>query len=567
MRKTARFAALLPLPLLLGAVACTGRITASAGRAGGNGPPVGGAGGAGGAGGTAVQPRATCTPGASFAPARLTRLSDDQYRNIVRDTFGVTLAPSFIVTAPPSTSGGYPFNENAQVDTTTVQAYLRAAEQVAAQLSIAGCPSAGPDATCVEVYLRSSLPRAWRRPVTPDEIASLMTIFKSASADGSARQLQLTIEAALIHPAFLYRAEIGGDASVAKGKVSLTPHELATSLAFALLNSAPDGPLWSAAEDGSLTQPSVLAAQVTRLLALPAVRANLKKKVSYYLDFEALPYVQKDAATYPSYAALQPTLYDSSQRFLEDIVWSGHFRDLFTSRRIYANEAMAGEYGLPQVKGAALQPIEVTGGAYGAGLLTQPALLAASDRNAAGDDVVHRGLWIYYNLICAPVLPPPPANAGAVAAQITGSTREQADKRDSTCGTACHVRFDPFGLVTLGYDGIGRYRTTDPTTTPPGGPLDTTATVMGHVLEGHDDPVTLAGVDDLARLLAEGRQVSDCAVTNLATYTLDHDPNAQGSCDLDAVKDRFRDSGSFTDLFTALVTSPAFLTRDIESQP
>ena len=77
--------------------------------------------------------------------------------------------------------------------------------------------------------------------------------------------------------------------------------------------------------------------------------------------------------------------------------------------------------------------------------------------------------------------PPPPANAGAVAATITGSTREQADKRDTTCGVACHSRFDPFGLVTLSYDGIGRYRTTDPTSTPPGGPLDDSATVAAGV--------------------------------------------------------------------------------------
>jgi hypothetical protein len=308
----------------------------------------------------------------------------------------------------------------------------------------------------------------------------------------------------------------------------------------------------------------VLLAQVNRLVALPTVRANLMKKVSYYLDFEALPFIQKDHTEFEPFSALQGTLYQSSQKFLEDVMWRGKFADLFTSRRIYTNEAMAKAYGLPPVTGTDLQAVTTTGEQYDGGVLTQPALLAASNRNASGDDVIHRGLWVYYNLLCAPALPPPPENAASVAASITGSTREQAMKRDTTCGAGCHARFDPFGLATLGYDGIGRYRTTDPTTTPAGGPVDATASVLPGVLTGHPDmPVTLQGVGDVARLFAQGRQISDCAAVSLATYTLEHNPDGQASCDLQSVKDRFQQTGSFVDLFSAVITSPAFLTRDL----
>jgi hypothetical protein len=288
------------------------------------------------------------------------------------------------------------------------------------------------------------------------------------------------------------------------------------------------------------------------------------KKVSYYLDFETLPFTQKDQTAYPGFGDLQSTLYQSSQLFLSDILWNGHFSDLFTSRKIYANAAMASAYGLPAVTGSALQAITTTGDQYNGGVLTQPALLAASNKNAIGDDVIHRGLWVYYNLLCAPTLPPPPANASMVAATITGSTREQAHTRDTTCGGVCHGRFDPFGLVTLGYDGIGRYRTTDPTTTPPGAPVDETASVPAGILNDVNatTPVTLNNVGDVAQRFATDRIVSDCATVNLATYTLDHSPTTGGSCDLQTVKDRFHKSGSFADLFTAILTSPAFLTRD-----
>ena len=549
------------------AMACTGsagtRDHVPADSASGSGGVSGSAGGSSGAssGGANVQ----CAPGASFASARLSLISDEQYRNIVRDVFGVTFPTTVNVSVQPSTSGMYPYNENAQVQATTVQAYQRAADEVAALLSTLPTCTAKIDATCMEQYLRSKLPLAWRRPVTEAELSGLLAIFNSGAPDGQTRQVQLTVEAALLHPAFLYRSEIGTNAATATGKVPLTPYELAAAVSFAALSSAPDGELWAKAADGTLTQPPVLAAQVARLLTLPRVQANLLKKVSYYLAFETLPFISKDAAAYPEFSALRDTLYQSSQLFLNDIVWNGHFNDLFTSRTVYANQAMATAFGLPAVTGTDLKPVTTSGAAYSAGLLTQPALLAASNKNATGDDVVHRGLWIHDNLLCAPALPPPPANATSVAATITGSSREQAVTRDTTCGKACHGHFDPFGLVTLSYDSIGRYRTTDPTSTPPGAPINTTATVTAGVLAGSSAPVELANVDDLAKIFASGRQVSDCAAASLATYTLDHSPEVEGSCEIQTLKDHFQQSGSFKELFTAILTSPAFLTRDIAS--
>jgi hypothetical protein len=548
----------------------TGAAGVSASGSGGSGPATAGQSGGSGAGGTAgvaVGPPAPapCVPTASFAPARFSLISDDQYRNVVRDAFGVTLPASMTITTTASFSGSYSYNENAQVETTTVQAYLRAADQVAALLTtVAPCTMGAINDTCLKQYLGKTLPFAWRRPPTDAEISGLVSIFDSAAMDGQARQLQLVVEAALLHASFLYRSEIGKDAATATGKVQLTPYEVASAVSFALLNSSPDAELFAKAQDGTIMQASVLAAEVTRLMALPAVKASLTKKVSYYLDFEALPFAQKDAATFPEFAALQGTLYQSAQLFLNDVVWNGHFSDLFTSRRIYANQAMAAAYGLPAVTGTALQPITTSGDIYSGGVLTQPALLAASAKKADGDDVVHRGLWIHDNLLCSPPIPPPPAGAAAAAALITGSTRQQALTRDMGCGVACHGQFDPFGLVTLSYDGIGRYRTTDPTTTPPGGPIDDTATVVTGILTDQPSaPVMLKNVADLARILGSGRQVSDCAAGALTTYVLEHDPSSQNSCELQTLRDRFHQGGSFADLFTSILTSPAFLTRDL----
>jgi hypothetical protein len=578
--------------------ACSGQIGPSRGISSGSsmGGSSGGGQSSGGAGGLSTSPGTdapACVEGASFAPARLSLISDDQYRNIVQDAFGVTIPSTFTVSTTPSPSGTYPYNESAQVQATTVQAYLRAADEVASLLtSIPTCSAGTVDATCMQAFLANQLPRAWRRPVTSDEMTGLMTIFNLAAKGGQAHQIQLTVEAALVHPSFLYRSEIGTDAaSLSSGKVTLTPYEIASALSFAMLNSSPDTELWSKAQDGTIAQPEVLAAEVTRLMTLPQAQANLMKKVSYYLDFELLPLTSKDAATYPEFASLQPMLYQSSQMFLNDLMWSGQgrFDDLFTSRKIYSNAAMSMAYGLPPVSGTQLSPVTTTGDMYNAGLLTHPAFLAASNKNAVGDDVIHRGLWVYYNLTCAPALPLPPAQALAIAMTLTGDpTRYQAQYRDgppiptanggvvagSGCAEGCHGRFDPFGLVTMSYDGIGRYRTTDPSTMPPNGPVDDSANIPVGVLTGVPSNTTVNGVpfvhvnnvNDVAQLFLSGRQASDCAADTLATYTIDHSPDVERSCELQNVKDTFKKSGAFTDLFTAVLTSPAFLTRDIETQ-
>ena len=563
---------------LLGMVACLGTIgDSSSDPAGSSGGVTGSTSGSSGSnagsgsGGTTTQ---SCMQDASFAPARLSLISDDQYRNVVHDVFGVTFPATTNVTAASSNSGSYAYDEGATLQATTVQEYQRAADTVASLItSMPPCTTGAVNATCMETYLRNTLPKAWRRPVTDSEIAGLMAIFNMPNVQSVTRQVQLTMEAALIHPAFLFRSELGNATATATGKVQLTAYELASALSFAVLNSVPDPELWAKAQDGSLVQQSVLTAQVSRLMTLPAVQANLMKKVSYYLDFEKLLVTQKDTTAYPTFAALQPTLYQSSQMFLSSILWTGHFNDLFTTKTIYANQAMAAAYGLPAVSGTQLQPVTPTGDMYNAGVLTQPALLAASATNAVGDDVIHRGLWVYYNLLCAPALPPPPPNAASVAANLTGeSTRQQAAYRDraepgvagSGCGAGCHGRFDAFGLVTMSYDGIGRYRTTDPSTTPPGGPIDDTATVAAGVLLGTTTPTAVTGASDVAQLFIKGRQVSDCAADNMATYVLDHSPDVEASCELQTVKNSFQANGSFTQLFASILTSPAFATRDIE---
>ena len=518
---------------------------------------AGGTQGTGGTGpGTGGDTTTMCRTGGSLAPARISLLTDKEYTNAIRDVFGVEFTPE----NKANETGDYPLNESAQIGSVDVlKQYYRAADQVASKLK--PCGTAAVAAGCVETFLRDKLPRAWKRPVTDAEISGLMKVFNGGLPDGAPRALNLVMEAALGSSAFLYRTEIGADASGTAGSVPMNPYELANALSFAMLQSVPDDQLWAKAADGSITQPAVLSAEVDRLLALAPSRDNLTKKVSYYLNVEKIAGTSKDPKAFPEFTAtLKSSLHDAGTMFLKDLVWNGSLSDLFTSNKYYANAEIAKVYGLPDVQGSGLVEVQLPP-ERNAGILTHPDLLASTNTHTASDDIVFRGRWIYLNLVCGVSVGSPPANAGDVFKTLMGTERVKAQQRNAMpqCG-ACHNFFDPFGFVSEGFDAIGRYRTVDPDDNMP---VFTQATIFG---QGPDIDGDVSSLKDVADRLKSGRRVADCAVGQLSKYTLDHDPKTENSCAIQQIRDSFAASGKFVDLFKSILTSPAFATRDLGAQ-
>jgi hypothetical protein len=561
---------------LLGAQACTGVVgenrpgsgpggSQSIPTTGGGGMGVGGGVGAGGAvGGPSTG--GPCSPGASLGPSRVWRITDEQYVNAVAQVFGVRVPPE--VTAPDTQPADYTnLSEVVTVDARAATAY-EAAARTAAGAAVATnlavflpCGTASPADTCVESFIRNRVARAFRRPLTDTEVQDLMGIYHAGLMDNPATGIRLIIEATLQAPSFLYRTELG--APVAGGptaKVALTAHELATAVSFALLDSVPDDGLWQKAQDGTLLTPSVLSAEIARLLVLPAVQANLSHKAGFWLGVERMHQTEKETTLFPEFTeALKQNLYDSAQLFIRDIFTHGGVSDLLSSRRMYVNDALAKVYGIPGPVGKDLVPMDVQLDERSAGILTQPAILAAFSRPTRGDPI-HRGLFIYNSLICGSTIPAPPANALAVAATFPANATERqlADLRAKDAGGcgACHGMFDPLGLSTERYDPIGRYKASDAM-----GPIDSSAT-LARLGPGLDGPIS--GLPDLVSKLKTGRRVSDCAASNLAVFVLGRSVTGDNSCALQAIKDSFATSGAFIDYYHAMLTSPGFMTRDGE---
>jgi hypothetical protein len=558
------------------------------GSAGSGGSSGSGTSGTGGSGFKEWEPLPCDTHEQAFAPARVWQLTDQEYVNVVTAVLGVTLTGTDAeITTAASNSGVYTnMSEGSSITLPSAKNYQLAANKVA-QLAttgnnlqtLLGLASATTTPTTVQVqsFITTKVARLWRRPVSSDEVSALMDIYTKGLPDGIPRAFQLLVQAALQVPSFLYRTELGADgAATGASPFSITSFELASALSFFFTESSPDDVLWSKAVDGTLTDPTVLDGEVTRLLALSDVQANLSLKASYWLGTESLPTRIKSSAMFPEYtASVKDALYQSITAFVRDVVWNGQLGDLFSSQKVYVNAELGALYDIPGASGTDLAPIVVSAPERSAGLLTQPGLLAAANKWDGPGDPIHRGLFVYNALICggnAGAIGDPPADAPTIAASMTGTERQKAQQRAMLSCGGCHGLMDPLGLTFERYDAIGRYSETRYVyrdqqnnnelswrTSPT--PIDTSATLSPNL--GQDIAGPVAGINELATTLDRlRRRVAHCAGTHMATFSLGHDPGAENSCGLQQAKDLFYKTGSFSAFFRALVTSPGFLTRD-----
>lgn len=547
-------------PLLAGA--CTGEVAGDHGNGSTGSTSNAGSGPGAGTGGSGTT-TASCTPNQALANARIWRLTDAQYVNAVRQVFGVEMPPE--VTEVDTGSGEYTnFSELTAVNDTIVSSYQTAARDAARQAVISHYDkfmACGTTDACVEQFVRNRVARAFGRRLESSEVADYVALFHQGLTESPQAGLRLMIEATLQSPSFIYRTELGTPAKGGPtGQVQLTAHEIATSLSFSLTNSVPDEALWQKADTGALADPKVLAAEVDRLLDLPETKANLSKLAGYWLGVEHLQRTQKDTAKYPEFTEqLKADMYKSAQLFVEDLLANGSVTDLVTSKKMFLNESLATVFNIPGVTGADLKPIEVTSPERGNGILSQPGVLAAFARTNRPDPI-HRGLFIFYSLACGGTVPPPPPGALDVAATFPPESTERqlaGLRAENTVCRACHSRFDPMGLVTERFDPIGRYHAVD----EQGMTIDQSSVLVnvGPDLEGPVD-----GVAALTAKLVEGRRLADCAASNLAVFTLGRDVKADTSCALQGVKDSLASTGKFRDFYKALVTSPAFILRDVQ---
>jgi len=453
------------------------------------------------------------------------------------------------------------------VQPNTVAAYQTMAH-AAAQTAVAAnlgvflpCSKTAPTDACVTEFVRNRVSRAFGRPLADSEVTDLIGVYHVGAQESPSAGVRLVIEATLQSPSFLYRTELGTPtAGGPAAKTKLTVFELADAVAFALLDSVPDDALWARAQDGTLANADVLAKEVDRLLATPTVQANLAAKASFWLGIEKLnTMVPKNTTIFPEFTAqLKADLYASARLFVRDLM-SGTVSDLLTSRRMYLNANLAKVYGISGVTSTSLVAVDGPD-SRNAGILTQPAVLAAWSHPDRGD-VVHRGLYIYNALVCGQTIPPPPANATAIAAGFPkdATERELAGLRATNaagCGS-CHGIFDPFGIAFENYDTLGRYRTS--IATPKGSvPVDASWDCNLYDIKGK-----MNNAVELSQRLAESAAVRECMSRQLASYAFGERLSEDEACTVADISREFTQSGgNLVDLIGKVAAWPALRTRN-----
>ncbi len=497
---------------------------------------------------------------ANPGPAPLHPLTRFQYDNAVRDLLGDTTRPAQVF-PPENEVDGYRTYASANVaNPLLVESYLTAAENVAAQAvaerlpEVAPCAAEQDKAACGPAFVASFAARAFRRPATEAELAPLQLLFSSGQQEGYAKGVELVVQAVLQAPQFLYRVDGLKAATAETGAIALGGYELAGRLSFALWGSVPDADLLAAAGAGRLTTPADVEREARRLLDDQRARDIVRDFSEQWLGLARLNgAVREGAEVEPN--VLSQSLRQSLDQYLDDSYFgtAGTFEKLFTAPRVWVNATLSPLYG-GLAPAAEFEPQMMPDPR--AGLLTQPgmmALLSHSDQSAP----VIRGVFVRERILCEPVPPPPPdVNAVAPDPDPSATTRErfrQHTEQDACSG--CHKLIDGIGFGFERYDQLGRYRAVEN-----GLDVDESGEVVAMLEEGLDGP--FAGAVELSERIAQSPKARDCLVSNWYRYTFGRQEQAEDSCSVAQVQERFRASeGNLKELLVALTQTDAFLYR------
>jgi mono/diheme cytochrome c family protein len=329
----------------------------------------------------------------------------------------------------------------------------------------------------IRINVEAFLPRAWRRPVTKEEVDGVMKFAALSFAnDGESQDKAtgLTIRAALLSPNFLFRLEQDPHPD-GTGKVyQLTEYQLASRLSYFLWSTMPDEALFAQAKAGTLRQN--LDAEVARMLKDPKAISLTKDFMGQWLEIRGLdqtPNVDK---------AMAVSMRGETEHFFNYIVTNNRpITDLLDADYSFVDERLAKFYGIAGVTGDDFQKVQLDP-KQRFGLITQASILTVTSK-PLGDGLrtspVVRGKYILENLFNQKIPPPPPDVPPLKVDNdhpLTGTTRQVFEQhRTNPICAGCHARMEPYGFALENYAGNGSWRTQEN-----GIPLDVSGEINGH---------------------------------------------------------------------------------------
>lgn len=429
---------------------------------------------------------AVCDDGITPGGPMLRRLNRSEYANTVRDLLGIQFNAGHGL--PDDGAGGEGFDNAAEtlfISPIHAEKYLDAAR---AALTHAMSDPDDRKAILIsqpaddvlprqaaEQVLEKFLPRAFRRPVTAEEIEQYANLFDRVYAEDNSYELaiQFAIEAALVSPKFLFLWEQPHDEHE---PVAVSQYEMASRLSYFLWASMPDDELLDLAKQGKLHDHAVLADQVKRMVRSrmddlghrrdAKVREFAQSFVEQWLGTRALGREFKPNETVVGKldSELMGGMKYEPVLFMEDLLAeNGSLLNWIDSDFTYANNRLAQHYALAGTFREQPRRVDVSKESHRGGVLGMSAVLAVSSFSHRTSPVL-RGKWIMETLLGTAPPPPPPNVPDLEEVAVHGgeklSLRQRLERHraDPTCAS-CHSVMDPLGFGLENFDVLGRWRT------------------------------------------------------------------------------------------------------------
>ena len=400
--------------------------------------------------------------------------------------------------------------------------------------------------------------RAFRRPLSKDEQADVLSYYRSCRQSGLTHEeaTREGIVSVLMSPDLCYRIDLVQGQS---GVHPLSDYELASRLSYFLWSSMPDQELLARAAAGDLHQPGVLAEQARRMLKDARVRALAVEFGGNWLDFRRFGEIATvDRERFPTFSnELRDAMFEEPVRFLVDAFQTNRsVLDFVYGNDTFVNPLLARHYGIAIQTDHANEwvHIENADSVDRGGILGMAAFMT---KNAPGlrTSPVKRGNWVVKNIL-GEVIQPPPPNVPELPrdeAKLDLPLRDMLarHRQDPSCA-GCHARFDSFGLVFEGFGPVGQRRDKDLA----GRTVDASATFPDGAQE--------TGLAGLRKYIREKRQNDyvDNLSRKLLAYALGRSSILSDSLLVQQMRAKLAANGyRFDTMIESIVTSPQFLNK------
>lgn len=420
-------------------------------------------------------------------------------------------------------------------------------------------PRPGLEKECAREILNNFARRAFRRPVSNEEVERLVRFVDVAKAEGGNFEegIQLAVQAVLVSPYFLFRWELDPTAEKPDSVRSLSDYEMASRLSYFLWSSLPDDELFALAEKGLLHHQEIVEGQVKRMLNDPKAKALVESFASQWLTIRNLDTTTPDVELFPEFdPALRTAMRKETELFFEAIMKEDRsIREFLDADFTFLNERLARHYGISGIKGEAFQRVSLDKDTRRGGILTHASILTITS-NPTRTSPVSRGKWILEQILGTPPPPPPavvpdlPDDEKAVESASLRQRMEQ-HRTNPDCAV-CHNKMDPLGFAFENFNAIGAWRALDGKF-----PIDSSGTLP--------DGRSFSGPEELKQILKSEQTFVRSLTEKMLTFALGRGLENYDRCAVDQVsKALAQNSYKFSTLVAEIVKSAPFQMRKIE---